>query len=52
MREIKGIELIKKIEAIAERDDTDPVQPEQCAGCVWGTWTGVKQYCPWQHCKR
>jgi hypothetical protein len=36
MREIKGIELIQQIEAIAERDDSDPVQPEKCVRCVWG----------------
>ncbi|MEF3312334.1 hypothetical protein PV433_25955 [Paenibacillus sp. GYB004] len=52
MREIKGIELIQQIEAIAERDDADPVQPEKCVRCVWGRWDGIKQYCPRLKCVR
>ncbi|MCR8645579.1 hypothetical protein NV379_23350 [Paenibacillus sp. N1-5-1-14] len=27
-----------------------PKQPALCLRCVWGQWTGVKQYCPKQIC--
>ncbi|MCY9577907.1 hypothetical protein [Paenibacillus alvei] len=29
-----------------------PKQPARCKGCVWGDWTGTKQFCskPKQYC--
>lgn len=29
-----------------------PKQPDQCKRCVWGEWTGTKQFCSKQRCER
>ncbi|WP_239630778.1 hypothetical protein [Paenibacillus sp. H1-7] len=30
--------------------DVRPHQPKKCAGCVWGRWDGIKQYCSRVNC--
>lgn len=51
MREVKGIELLRQLaEAMIREEDEGPKQPDKCKRCVWGTWDGVKQFCPWQSC--
>lgn len=35
-----------------KKKSTDPKQPKKCKSCVWGTWTGTKQYCSMPFCVR
>lgn len=30
----------------------EPRQPKKCKNCIWGEWTGVKQYCSRQRCMK
>ncbi|WP_375104069.1 hypothetical protein ACDZ28_04080 [Paenibacillus sp. RS8] len=29
-----------------------PRQPEKCRSCLWGEWTGTKQFCSRLECQR
>ncbi|MDT8980002.1 hypothetical protein RQP50_27610 [Paenibacillus sp. chi10] len=29
-----------------------PKQPVKCKGCVWGDWTGTKQFCMMPTCTK
>ncbi|NOU95177.1 hypothetical protein GC093_18395 [Paenibacillus sp. LMG 31456] len=44
---VRGVSL-GEIERLVEKNL--PKQLEQCKGCVWGKWDGLKQFCPKQLC--
>lgn len=50
MRDVKGLELIKEIEEINQRDEKGPEQPGKCHRCVWGEWNGTVQFCSKLRC--
>lgn len=29
---------------------SEPKQPTKCKNCMWGAWTGTKQFCSKQQC--
>ncbi|MGF7046382.1 hypothetical protein J2T13_000858 [Paenibacillus sp. DS2015] len=33
-------------------DEPTYIQPEKCKRCVWGEWTGTKQWCSKKDCAK
>ncbi|MNP68607.1 hypothetical protein D3C76_1645850 [compost metagenome] len=48
MKDIKGEQLLRKFKYVWPVPE--PQQPDICRGCIWGAWTGGKQFCSKQHC--
>lgn len=35
---------------VKQDDEIVFVQPLKCKGCIWGGWTGTRQFCSKQRC--
>ncbi|OKP91861.1 hypothetical protein A3844_01740 [Paenibacillus helianthi] len=44
--------MVRKQNSIRPPLQVHPKQPKKCVGCIWGEWTGTKQFCSRVKCQK